>query len=166
VSASSQSPADGVADTRAPARAAAGESWWSQVAADAAVTRLECAEITGDAAQLADVRSRLRKWAIAVGMRSEDADDLELASYEALANAAEHAYPAGRPRVDLKAVATFGGGVLVTVRDHGHWRPPPTDPGFRGRGLGMIRALAHRSEIERTETGTVVHMQWFGPDEI
>jgi anti-sigma regulatory factor (Ser/Thr protein kinase) len=99
-------------------------------------------------------------------MRSEDADDLELASYEALANAAEHAYPAGRPRVDLKAVATFGGGVLVTVRDHGHWRPPPTDSGFRGRGLGMIRALAHRSEIERTDTGTVVHMQWFGPDEI
>jgi anti-sigma regulatory factor (Ser/Thr protein kinase) len=136
------------------------------VAADAAVTRLECAEITGDAAQLADVRSRLRKWAIAVGMRSEDADDLELASYEALANAAEHAYPAGRPRVGLKAVATFGGGVLVTVRDHGHWRPPPTDSGFRGRGLGMIRALAHRSEIERTDTGTVVHMQWFGPDEI
>lgn len=163
MSASSQSPADGVADRRAPARAAAGESWWSYVTPDAAVTRLVCAEITGEASQLADVRSRLRKWAIEVGMRSEDVDDLELATYEALANAAEHAYPSGRPRVDLESVATADGGVLVTVRDHGHWRPPPTDPGFRGRGLGMIRALAHRSEIERTETGTVVHMQWFGP---
>ena len=99
-------------------------------------------------------------------MQSEDVDDLELATYEALANAAEHAYPSGRPQVDLEAVATADGGVLVTVRDHGHWRPPPADSGFRGRGLGMIRALAHRSEIEQTETGTVVHMQWFGPDEV
>lgn len=142
---------------------AAGESWWSDVKPDAAVTRLVCAEITGEPSQLADVRSRLRKWAIAVGMPSEHADDLELASYEALTNAAEHAYPSGRPRVDLEAVATADGGVLVTVRDHGLWRPPPTDPGFRGRGLGMIRALAHRSEVELTESGTVVHMQWFGP---
>jgi serine/threonine-protein kinase RsbW len=162
VSASSQIPADGVADRGEPARAAAGDLWWSGVPVDARATRLVCTEITGQASQLADVRARLRKWASAVGLRSEHVDDVELASYEALANAAEHAYSAGVPRVDLEAVATVDGGVLVTVRDHGRWRPPPADPGFRGRGLGMIQALAHRSEVERTESGTVVHMQWFG----
>jgi serine/threonine-protein kinase RsbW len=146
-----------------PARAAPEVHPWSNVTVDASVTRLVCLDITGEASQLADVRSRLRKWAIAVGIPSDYADDVELASYEALANAAEHAYPSGRPRVDLEAVATTDRGVLVTVRDHGRWRPPPPDPGFRGRGLGMIRALAHRSEIERTDHGTVVHMRWFGP---
>jgi anti-sigma regulatory factor (Ser/Thr protein kinase) len=136
---------------------------WPDVIVDTTVVGVVCEGITGGGREMAEIRSRLRKWATGVGLPADYVDDLELASYEALANAVEHAYPVERPQVDLAAVATQSRGVLVTVRDHGQWRPPPPDPGFRGRGLVMIRALAHRSEVVRTATGTTVHMEWFGP---
>jgi serine/threonine-protein kinase RsbW len=86
--------------------------------------------------------------------------DVVLASYEALANAAEHAYPSGPGLVDLVAARTTDGRVLVTVSDHGRWRPPPCDPGFRGRGLTMIKELTLQVEIQQNQDGTTVHMEW------
>lgn len=32
--------------------------------------------------------------------------------------------------------------IAVRVRDCGRWRRPAADPGYRGRGLQMIRAVA------------------------
>lgn len=81
-----------------------------------------------------------------------------------MANAAEHAYGTGPRQLDLVAALTTDGAVLVTVRDHGRWRPPSRDPGFRGRGLLMIRTLAHRVEIVRGPFGTTVYMLWWLPD--
>jgi len=62
--------------------------------------------------------------------------------------------------VDLVAARTADGRVLVTVRDHGRWRKPPLDPGFRGRGLLMIKALTPRVEVLQGPQGTTVHMEW------
>jgi anti-sigma regulatory factor (Ser/Thr protein kinase) len=135
---------------------------WPDAIVDTAVAGLVCEGITGGGDEMTEIRSRLRRWATGIGLSVDHVDDLELASYEALANAAEHAYPVGIPRIDLEAVAVQDGGALVTVRDQGQWRPPPADPGTRGRGLIMIRALADRAEVVPTAGGTTVHMQWFG----
>ncbi|NMH99502.1 ATP-binding protein [Pseudonocardia acidicola] len=133
---------------------------WSGVVVDPTVPPLVCTGILGEAARLAEVRRRLGEWAATAGLPAPNVEDLVHASYEALANAAEHAYASGPQQVDLIAARTTDGRVLVTVRDHGRWRPPPADAGFRGRGLLMIKAMAYRAEIQRGPNGTAVHMQW------
>ena len=50
--------------------------------------------------------------------------------------------------------------VEIVVRDRGDWRPPPVDPGFRGRGLVMIRSMSSWAEIEPGPDGTTVRMRW------
>ena len=73
----------------------------------------------GEAARLAAVRRELGTWAAATGLDDETVQDLLLASYEAMVNAAEHAYTDGERPVDLSAVCTAEGCVRVTVRDEG-----------------------------------------------
>lgn len=109
------------------------------------------------------MRHQLERWAARTGLPVPAVADLVLSTYEALANAAEHAYPSGHGPVDLVAARTTEGRVLVTVSDRGRWRPPPADPGFRGRGLLMIKALADRMEVRQGAQGTTVHMEWTRP---
>jgi serine/threonine-protein kinase RsbW len=117
----------------------------------------------GEAARLAAVRRELGTWAAATGLDDEAVEDLLLASYEAMVNAAEHAYTDGERPVDLSAVCTAEGCVLVTVQDEGHWRPIPADPGHRGRGLAMINNLSDHAEIHRRPEGTTVSLWWRRP---
>jgi anti-anti-sigma factor len=42
------------------------------------------------------------------------------------------------------------------VADEGRWRPPPADPGFRGRGLTLLRELSTSVRLDRRPDGTVV----------
>jgi hypothetical protein len=42
--------------------------------------------------------------------------------------------------------------VVISVIDTGRWRPPPADPGTRGRGLSMITALSEHVEIHPSAT--------------
>ena len=46
------------------------------------------------------------------------------------------------------------GAVRVVVQDFGRWRPPPDDPGYRGRGLAVIHNLAAEVTLEHTDHGT------------
>lgn len=133
------------------------------VALDSALAPLICAGIQGDPGHLVAVRHQVERWAAGTGLSVPAVADLVLSTYEALANAAEHAYPAGHGPVDLAAARTTDGRVLVAVSDHGRWRPPPADPGFRGRGLLMIKALAAWAEVLRSPHGTTVHMEWMLP---
>jgi hypothetical protein len=48
------------------------------------------------------------------------------------------------------------GDVVVSVADTGFWRPPPADPGLRGRGLRMISTLARDVDVCAGPTGTTV----------
>lgn len=130
------------------------------VEVDSDLPPLICTGIIGQPETLAEVRHQLGKWATNTGLPTLVVADLVLSSYEALVNAAEHAYPSALGPVDLVAARTTDGRVLVTVRDHGQWRPPPLDSGFRGRGLLMIRALTQRVEIRQGPDGTTVHMEW------
>jgi serine/threonine-protein kinase RsbW len=137
-----------------------GGSPWTSVEVDSALAPLISTGIPNQPDQLVEVRHRLECWAANVGLSDSAVADLVLATYEALANAAEHAYPSQDGLVDLVAARTTDGRVLVSVTDHGQWRPPPADPGFRGRGLQMIMALSHRAQITPGPHGTTVHMEW------
>jgi len=112
---------------------------------------------------MAPVRRFMAEWAAAQGMPSDEVDDLVLATHEALANVADHAYPEGHAEAWLDARRRAPNTLVVTVRDGGHWRTPPADPGFRGHGLTMIRGLAERVEVRRWAVGTTVAMYWSLP---
>jgi len=112
------------------------------------------------ASRLPGVRRRIAAWAGALGMASETVEDLVLATHEALANVADHAYPDGDGEAWVEALCQPPGMLTVVVRDRGRWRPPPEDPGRRGHGMAIIRGLAERVVIRRGDLGTTVEMRW------
>jgi serine/threonine-protein kinase RsbW len=117
-------------------------------------------DVPADPRLLAPLRVELAGWARDAGLPEVDVESVVLAGYEALANAAEHAYPRGGGTITLRA-AVIDGEVHVRVSDQGRWRPPPADPGSRGRGLLLIRGLAERAEVRRGSAGgTTVIMVW------
>jgi PAS domain S-box-containing protein len=110
--------------------------------------------------QLTAIRREVNRWAGATGLHPDHTEDLQLALGEALANAVEHAYrddEAGALDYTLQ-LHPDDGGVRATVTDHGRWRPPPADRGYRGRGLQVIRALGRDVTIEHAgpDAGTAV----------
>lgn len=116
--------------------------------------------VPGSARELRGMRRRVRRWADQVGLGEDLGDDLVRAIDEAAANSVEHGYAGFDPPGDvrLRLGYTPSGGVSACVSDDGRWRPPPSDPGHRGLGLAMIRAIATSSEIEHTDGGTAVRM--------
>ncbi|WIX76788.1 ATP-binding protein [Amycolatopsis carbonis] len=106
------------------------------------------------------LRYALIDWARARGLPDELIADLALAVYEALVNAAEHAYPDGTTgMLDLHAHHD-NQIVRVTVTDHGEWSPQPAPDPRRGRGLALMDLLSDHAEITPTEQGTVITMAW------
>lgn len=114
------------------------------------------------AGRLTGLRHALAEWAKRAGLDEADREALTLATYEAMANTVEHAY-AGQAQgmLDLSAVRDPARGlVIVTVTDHGRWRPQPADPGARGRGIPLIRGLTPSAVITTSTGGTTVSMSW------
>jgi anti-sigma regulatory factor (Ser/Thr protein kinase) len=115
------------------------------------------------------VRQRTRAWLDALGWPSEDGEDVVMAVNEAVANGVDHAYR-GQPH--LGEVRVYGWPtnhpaaanhpaahrVVVTVADRGRWRPVPSDPGYRGRGLRMMHACMDSVIIQPAAAGTTVIM--------
>ena len=114
-------------------------------------------DLVADAARLRAVRAEVRSWAAQAALDDDTTDDLLLAVGESAANSVEHAYGGapGRLRVSA-ALADDGERVVVAVTDEGTWRAPPADPGFRGRGLQLLRRLARGVEVDTGATGTEV----------
>jgi anti-anti-sigma factor len=107
--------------------------------------------------QLAVVREAMRSWLAGAGVDPGDGEIVVLAAGELCANAVEHAYPAGSDAaVEISLAREPGGELALVVRDRGRWRPPPEDPGNRGRGLGIVRALMHAVDIDEGRDGTTV----------
>jgi anti-sigma regulatory factor (Ser/Thr protein kinase) len=112
---------------------------------------------SGLAGELAGMRKMVRDWASAVGLSGELLEDLQLVVGEAAANAIEHGYRAGEAgSVELWLDRDETGAVHGKVRDYGTWRPQPEDPGDRGRGLALMRALAAHVNLSRRSDGTEV----------
>ena len=127
-----------------------------------AVAPLHCHGVTAGPEALRSLRHELVGWAIGAELGADRAQDIALASYEALANVADHAYNGERGTVDLDAYL-YPGRVEVVITDHGHWRTPVLDPRpvtLRGRGLMLLHASADRADIQTTDEGTVVVLAW------
>jgi anti-sigma regulatory factor (Ser/Thr protein kinase) len=107
-----------------------------------------------DPVRLAPVRRSVVAWADAAALPEDVVEDLQLALGEALANAIEHAYR-DQTAGECAFAVTWApdGGVDVRVDDFGTWRPVPADPGFRGRGLMLIRELAEDVVLEPSAHG-------------
>ena len=113
------------------------------------------------AEQLPPLRRALTRWSAAAGLGPEAVEAVGLAAYEAMANVVEHAYGEGGGVFELQAVSMLRESrVLVTVTDFGRWLPLRDGADGRGRGLRLIRRLAHTSEVLASHGGTTVHMTW------
>jgi len=115
---------------------------------------------TGNAAIL---RRRFRAWVDPLA-DLDTADDLALAVYEALANVVDHAYvERGTPGLMTLWAAVScplltGRDLVVTVTDEGAWRPS-SGPGWRGRGLPLMRELTHATAVLPGDHGTTVQLR-------
>jgi anti-sigma regulatory factor (Ser/Thr protein kinase) len=102
------------------------------------------------------LRRTFRRWVKAL-FEADDANDLTLAVYEALANAAEHAYPAQREPGFMRLHATCADGqITVTITDNGTWRPPTVPTGRRGRGLALMHKITNEAHVQPNRQGTTV----------
>ncbi|QUH02443.1 ATP-binding protein [Saccharopolyspora erythraea] len=135
---------------------------WPAPGAPADPADLHCAGVPAEPRQLSRLRHRLVQWAARTALGTDQSEALVLATYEALANTAAHAYPDGTGVVDLHAsYHPASGSVEVTVTDHGRWRPPPADrDGLGGRGLVLIRNMTDHTDVEFGPAGTRVTMRW------
>lgn len=125
------------------------------------------ADIAADAISAAQTRVEFGTWLRSHFTLGDDRyNDLLLAVYEALANAAEYAYvDAPLPgTVGLNAAyAPDSDTLVVSVIDHGKWRVPKGDQpaNLRGRGIPLMHALADEATVEGTPDGTEVTLRWF-----
>jgi anti-sigma regulatory factor (Ser/Thr protein kinase) len=115
----------------------------------------------GDDAHTVELRHRLQHWLAGQAVSESCREDVVLGTYEAIANAVEHGYrttvPAGTVTLE---VTVSDGHVDAVVTDHGRWRPPPADPGYRGRGFALIDALAEHWTIDHDAAGTTVTIRF------
>lgn len=116
------------------------------------------------AAQLTEIRKRLTAWLTAGGVGDPAASDLVLVVNEACSNCVEHAYRGQEPgRMHVHAEQR-GASVRVRVTDFGSWKVPATDPGTRGRGLLLMRAVSDDVDLDGTPAGTTVDMTFQLPE--
>ena len=102
-----------------------------------------------------------------VGTSKEAEEELEIAIYEALANAVIHGNRENQQKqVHVSCRCSMDGEVLISVRDEGEGFdsrvvPDPTEAQRlllpRGRGLHLMRVLM--DEVSFEENGTVVRMR-------
>ncbi|MCX0272388.1 SpoIIE family protein phosphatase [Nocardia zapadnayensis] len=111
--------------------------------------------------RLAMLRRTLTAWLSSAAVPHNLTSDLVAATNEACSNSIEHAYRNGggdAERVVLTAECV-GDRVVIETTDTGTWRPRPADPGPRGRGIDMMRALTEELEIDHhLGPGTRVRM--------
>ena len=93
-------------------------------------------------AELRQLRRELDDWLDGLRPVDTDREAIELAVWEAVANAVDHAYPPGETGpVRLDAELGTDGVLECRVRDSGRWRAPDPSVTYRGRGLLMAEQL-------------------------
>jgi len=123
--------------------------------------------LPADLTALAPIRHRLAQFAREIGLPADTTGDMLLATYEALANVAEHAYPPGEPGTyDLHAVDRPEGVLTVSIVDRGTWKPEADNSRTRrGRGIRLMHACSDSARVETGDEGTRIHLQWnYGTD--
>jgi anti-sigma regulatory factor (Ser/Thr protein kinase) len=117
--------------------------------------------------EVAGLRRKLIQWLSEFPLDPDSQHDITLATYEALANVAAHAYPDGHGWARLQA-RREGDAITVTVTDTGCGIPAtrPREAGLRtsgGRGLLLIDQVTDQSDVDTSTTGTTVRMTWRPP---
>jgi len=109
------------------------------------------------AEELAELRRGLRAWLHGVGASAGEVSDVLIAVGEACANAIEHAAAGPDAIIGVRARIS-GSEVVVSVRDHGIWRPAVAQT-ERGHGLRLMRMLMDTVDIATNEQGTRVQLR-------
>jgi PAS domain S-box-containing protein len=117
-------------------------------------------EIDAIPARLSDVRHQLTAWLRSAGVPELVGADIVLVVNEACSNSAEHAYRGQEPGTMRVQAALDDRHIHVKVADSGSWKTPPADPGTRGRGLLLMRALSEHVDLDGTAGGTTVGMRF------
>ncbi len=111
--------------------------------------------LPADPRRLTAVRRTVAAWSAQAALSEDATADLLLLLSEAVTNAVEHAYRDTEAGVFVYSVRRLpDSGIRVTVEDFGRWRPPPEDPGYRGRGLAVIHNLANEVSLDFSDRGT------------
>jgi serine/threonine-protein kinase RsbW len=113
---------------------------------------------TASAGLATALRHELVGWMCARGVAAEKAQDIGLASYEAMTNIVMHAYPSGTVGVLELDAAISPHSIAVTVADRGRWHNGTPGDGY---GLTLIHRLSEHAEVVRGEHGTMVLMTWY-----
>jgi GAF domain-containing protein/anti-sigma regulatory factor (Ser/Thr protein kinase) len=110
-----------------------------------------------DTESLKTMRTELERWLADASVPDHDARDVVLASWEAGANAIEHARAPEGSSFHLDAVLA-GDRIRVEVADEGRWKEPsPSED--RGLGLRLIEALMSSVDVDRRPNGTRIVME-------
>lgn len=127
-----------------------------------AIDELRHTCVPATAERLPALRHALSSWAFRAGVAWEQVEELALATYEAMANVVEHAYPSEPGTFDLLAThLPEQECVEVTVVDRGRWKSPATEPGpLHGRGIPLMRDLAQHVTLWPSPTGTTAVLRW------
>jgi PAS domain S-box-containing protein len=110
--------------------------------------------------RLTDMRRRLTNWLGSAGVAQSLTADIVLVVNEALSNCAEHAYRGRAPGIMRLEATRDDGHVQIKVADSGSWKTPPADPGTRGRGILLMRALSEHVVVDGSAEGTTVSMRF------
>jgi anti-sigma regulatory factor (Ser/Thr protein kinase) len=117
-------------------------------------------EIEAIPARLSDVRRQLADWLRSASVPESVAEDIVLVVNEACSNSAEHAYRGQKPGTMAVQASLEDRHIHIRVADSGSWKTPPIDPGTRGRGLLLMRALSEHVDLNGTAHGTTVGMRF------
>ncbi len=110
-----------------------------------------------DPVNLHHIRAQTQRWLAPLALDEDTEEGLVLAVNEAASNAVEHAYAVPDP-ADLVTVSfwTDPHHLYVEVADHGRWREPDADPGYRARGIPIMRQVVGSVSIQKNPDGTRV----------
>jgi GAF domain-containing protein/anti-sigma regulatory factor (Ser/Thr protein kinase) len=113
--------------------------------------------LRSDLGSMDTLRDGMRSWLRGVDLPRSDVEDLVLATWEACANAIEHALEPAEGVVVVRA-AVDDGRVTVTVGDSGRWAPP-IQRDDRGLGLRLMEALVTSVAVAESPSGTTVTLE-------
>ena len=128
------------------------------------VQRLDL-QATTTRAGLRPLRVAFDEWLDAFDLADSDRVAVELAVWESIANAVDHAYPPGQPGpVRVQAALGADGVLACRVGDRGRWRAPDPAVTHRGRGLLLAERLVDSLEVHHPphadgSEGTVVELR-------
>jgi anti-sigma regulatory factor (Ser/Thr protein kinase) len=103
------------------------------------------------------VRDAMRAWLVGVRLERGQAEDLVLATWEACANAIEHAVDPTHDHITVHAEAEDSL-VRIVVQDTGSWGSPSLRED-RGLGLRLINSLVSSVDISQGEDGTRITVE-------